>query len=77
MIIYKVVLVDNHTKERKVCKEFDNILEACNYIDDIESFTSNEHNVTCHYGEFKVDIYKSHVFIEPHELYEDGFGEGM
>lgn len=58
MTIYKVVLVDDYTKERKVWKEFDNILEACDYIDEVESLANNQHDATCFYGQFKVDTYK-------------------
>lgn len=58
MTTYKVVFVDNSTKEREVQAEFSNLLEACDYIDELEALLYNEHNVSSTNGKFKVDTYK-------------------
>lgn len=57
MTIYKVVHVRPDTKERVVCREFDNLLNAYNYLTQVEQ-RSCEHDTSCFTSEYLIDIYK-------------------
>mgnify|MGYP006902927578 CR=1 FL=1 len=56
-MIYKVVHVRPDTKERITCCEFDNLLNAYNWLIQAEQMCC-EHDVSCFIGEYLIDVYK-------------------